>query len=111
MGVFPLAGVPVVPLPCLFVIPASPVLRLPVRQSHRRHLHHHWLSLVTSSLPFIRRPLPHIVTSVVTQLVHNIEQLAGMYRAEGRSVTRGRGQVSQSLGQRAGQSVAGSEGR
>ena len=43
---------------------------------------------MTSSLPFIRRPLPHIVTSVVTQLVHNIEQLAAMYRSESRSVGR-----------------------
>ncbi|XP_043188734.1 protein dopey-1-like [Amphibalanus amphitrite] len=69
-------------------VPAQPMLLNAItgalKQSHRRHLHHHWLSLVTSSLPFIRRPLPHIVTSVVTQLVHNIEQLAAMYRSESR---------------------------
>ncbi|XP_037079103.1 LOW QUALITY PROTEIN: protein dopey-1-like [Pollicipes pollicipes] len=58
-----------------------------LKQDHTRHLHHHWLSLVTSSLPFIRRPLPHIVTSVVTQVVQNVEQLAALYESEDRLTT------------------------
>nr|XP_034191282.1 protein dopey-1 homolog isoform X4 [Osmia lignaria] len=46
---------------------------------HMRHLHQHWTTLVTSSLPFMGSSLTSIVTSVIHQLCCNIEHLASYY--------------------------------
>lgn len=46
---------------------------------HMRHLHQHWTTLVTSSLPFMGTSLTQIVTSVIHQLCRNIEHLASYY--------------------------------
>lgn len=48
-------------------------------QDHMRHLHQHWTTLVTSSLPFMGSSLTLIVTSVINQLCCNIEYLASYY--------------------------------
>ncbi|KMQ93130.1 protein dopey-1-like protein [Lasius niger] len=49
------------------------------RQEHMRHLHQHWTTLVTSSLPFMGSSLTSVVTSVIHQLCGNIEHLASYY--------------------------------
>ncbi|XP_025266125.1 protein dopey-1 homolog isoform X1 [Camponotus floridanus] len=46
---------------------------------HMRHLHQHWTTLVTSSLPFMGSSLTSVVTSVIHQLCSNIEHLASYY--------------------------------
>ncbi|KAK9297047.1 hypothetical protein QLX08_009141 [Tetragonisca angustula] len=46
---------------------------------HMRHLHQHWTTLVTSSLPFMGPSLTSTVTSVIHQLCCNIEHLASYY--------------------------------
>lgn len=50
-----------------------------VLKDHMRHLHQHWTTLVTSSLPFMGSSLTSIVTSVIHQLCCNIEHLASYY--------------------------------
>ncbi|XP_050446319.1 protein dopey-1 homolog isoform X1 [Cataglyphis hispanica] len=47
--------------------------------NHMRHLHQHWTTLVTSSLPFMGSSLTSVVTSVIHQLCSNIEHLASYY--------------------------------
>ncbi|XP_070151430.1 protein DOP1 homolog isoform X2 [Polyergus mexicanus] len=47
--------------------------------NHMRHLHQHWTTLVTSSLPFMGASLTSVVTSVIHQLCSNIEHLASYY--------------------------------
>ncbi|XP_020283145.1 protein dopey-1 homolog isoform X2 [Pseudomyrmex gracilis] len=49
---------------------------------HMRHLHQHWTTLVTSSLPFMGLSLTSVVTSVIHQLCNNIEHLASYYISE-----------------------------
>ena len=44
-----------------------------LRLEHHAHLHIHWLSLVTSALPFVGRWLPRLVMTVVHQLCGNLE--------------------------------------
>lgn len=44
-----------------------------------RHLHQHWTTLVTSSLPYMGLSLTQVVTSVIHQLCCNIEHLASYY--------------------------------
>ncbi|XP_043286527.1 protein dopey-1 homolog isoform X2 [Venturia canescens] len=46
---------------------------------HMRHLHQHWTTLVTSSLPYMGVSLTQVVTSVIHQLCSNIEHLASYY--------------------------------
>ncbi|KAK0181813.1 hypothetical protein PV327_000009 [Microctonus hyperodae] len=47
--------------------------------NHMRHLHQHWTTLVTSSLPYMGPSLTQVVTSVIHQLCCNIEHLASYY--------------------------------
>ncbi|XP_018302265.1 LOW QUALITY PROTEIN: protein dopey-1 homolog [Mycetomoellerius zeteki] len=54
---------------------------------HMRHLHQHWTTLVTSSLPFIGPSLTSVVTSVIHQLCNNIEHLASYYICEDATLT------------------------
>ncbi|XP_021360674.1 protein dopey-1-like isoform X2 [Mizuhopecten yessoensis] len=50
-----------------------------MKQSHNRHMHRHWVAMVTSSLPFMGKALPSIVMNVVAQLCRNIEVVAAKY--------------------------------
>jgi len=52
-----------------------------------RHLHQHWTTLVTSSLPFMGPSLTSVVTSVIHQLCSNIEHLASYYISEEAALT------------------------
>ncbi|XP_032664309.1 protein dopey-1 homolog isoform X1 [Odontomachus brunneus] len=54
---------------------------------HMRHLHQHWTTLVTSSLPFMGSSLTTVVTSVIHQLCSNIEHLASYYISEEAALT------------------------
>ncbi|KYM98153.1 Protein dopey-1 like protein [Cyphomyrmex costatus] len=54
---------------------------------HMRHLHQHWTTLVTSSLPFMGPSLTSVVTSVIHQLCSNIEHLASYYINEDATLT------------------------
>ncbi|XP_018337342.1 PREDICTED: protein dopey-1 homolog isoform X1 [Trachymyrmex septentrionalis] len=54
---------------------------------HMRHLHQHWTTLVTSSLPFMGPSLTSVVTSVIHQLCNNIEHLASYYISEDATLT------------------------
>ncbi|XP_011692229.1 PREDICTED: protein dopey-1 homolog isoform X2 [Wasmannia auropunctata] len=54
---------------------------------HMRHLHQHWTTLVTSSLPFMGPSLTSVVTSVIHQLCNNIEHLASYYISEEATLT------------------------
>ncbi|KAK7479632.1 hypothetical protein BaRGS_00029098 [Batillaria attramentaria] len=47
-----------------------------LKQRHLCHLHRHWVSLVTSALPYMGRALTRIVLCVVSQLCRNLEGLA-----------------------------------
>ncbi|CAK9831783.1 Protein dopey-1 homolog [Anthophora retusa] len=69
-------------------IPGAPIPQQPMflasilsalQLDHMRHLHQHWTTLVTSSLPFMGSSLTSIVTSVIHQLCCNIENLASYY--------------------------------
>ncbi|XP_012258853.2 protein dopey-1 homolog isoform X2 [Athalia rosae] len=72
-------------------IPGAPLSQQPMflasilsalQLDHMRHLHQHWTTLVTSSLPFMGSSLTQIVTSVIHQLCYNIEHLASYYVSE-----------------------------
>ncbi|XP_076237177.1 protein DOP1 homolog isoform X6 [Calliopsis andreniformis] len=69
-------------------VPGAPIPQQPMflasilnalQLDHMRHLHQHWTTLVTSSLPFMGSSLTGIVTSVIHQLCCNIEHLASYY--------------------------------
>ena len=73
------------------VIPDQPMFLAAVvsalRQEKMRHLHSHWTSLVTSTLPFLGKSLSQTVLEVTVQLSRNLENLAPFYAAanEGRA--------------------------
>ncbi|KOX80596.1 Protein dopey-1 like protein [Melipona quadrifasciata] len=69
-----LPGVPI-PQQLMFLASILSALQL----DHMRHLHQHWTTLVTSSLPFMGPSLTSTVTSVIHQLCCNIEHLASYY--------------------------------
>ncbi|XP_060070918.1 protein dopey-1-like [Ylistrum balloti] len=50
-----------------------------MKQSHMRHMHRHWVAMVTSGLPFMSKALSSIVMNVVAQLCRNIEMVASKY--------------------------------
>ncbi|XP_069103129.1 protein DOP1A-like isoform X2 [Argopecten irradians] len=50
-----------------------------MKQSHMRHMHRHWVAMVTSGLPFMSKALSSIVMNVVSQLCRNIETVATRY--------------------------------
>ncbi|XP_060598596.1 protein dopey-1-like isoform X2 [Ruditapes philippinarum] len=56
-----------------------------LKQSHTSHMHRHWVSMVTSALPYMGKYLPGIVMTVVSQLCRNIEALAAQYESDGKS--------------------------
>lgn len=53
-----------------------------LRLEHHAHLHIHWLSLVTSALPFVGRYLPRLVITVINQLCGNLENIASKFWAQ-----------------------------
>ena len=55
-----------------------------LKQTHMCHLHRHWISMVTSTLPHMGKFLPGIVMTVVAQLCRNIEALAVHYETGGK---------------------------
>ncbi|KAK3097876.1 hypothetical protein FSP39_014063 [Pinctada imbricata] len=50
-----------------------------LKQKHMSHMHHHWISMVTSALPYMGASLTGVVMNVVSQLCRNIEALASEY--------------------------------
>uniref|UniRef100_A0ABD2XAC5 Dopey N-terminal domain-containing protein n=3 Tax=Trichogramma kaykai TaxID=54128 RepID=A0ABD2XAC5_9HYME len=69
-------------------VPGAPIPQQPMfitsilsalKLEHMRHIHQYWMTLVTSSLPFMAASLTTIVTSTMHQLCCNIEQLASYY--------------------------------
>lgn len=50
-----------------------------MKQSHLRHMHRHWVAMVTSGLPFMGKALSTVVMNVVAQLCRNIEVVASKY--------------------------------
>ncbi|XP_012276640.1 protein dopey-1 homolog isoform X2 [Orussus abietinus] len=76
------AGAPIPQQP-MFLASILSALQL----DHMRHLHQHWTTLVTSSLPFMESSLTILVTSVIHQLCCNVEHLASYYVSESTAVT------------------------
>ncbi|XP_042903309.1 protein DOP1A isoform X2 [Parasteatoda tepidariorum] len=68
---------PGVPVPCQSMFLSAVLTAL--RQDHHAHLHIHWLSLVTSALPFLGRWLPRLIMTVVNQLCTNLENIMKLY--------------------------------
>ncbi|XP_053397950.1 protein dopey-1-like isoform X3 [Mercenaria mercenaria] len=56
-----------------------------LKQTHTSHMHRHWVTMVTSALPYMGKYLPGIVMTVVSQLCRNIEALAAHYESDGKS--------------------------
>ncbi len=50
-----------------------------LKQQHLCHMHRHWVTMVTSALPYMGRALSHVVVTVVNQMCRNIELLAHLY--------------------------------
>lgn len=71
------------------MIPQQPMFLAAIlsalQQDHMRHLHQHWTTLVTSSLPFMGQSLTHVVMSVVNQLCCNVEKLSTFYGTRSKS--------------------------
>jgi hypothetical protein len=67
------------------VIPDQPMFLAAMvsalRQDKMRHLHSHWTSLITSTLPFLGKSLSQTVLEVTAQLSRNLENLAPFYSA------------------------------
>ncbi len=80
------------------VIPDQPMFLAAMvsalRQDKMRHLHSHWTSLVTSTLPFLGKSLSQTVLEVTAQLSRNLENLAPFYA----SANAGRADVERSFG-------------
>ena len=53
-----------------------------LKQHHLCHMHRHWISLVTSALPYMGKYLPGIIMTVVSQLCRNVEVLAAEYESK-----------------------------
>lgn len=47
-----------------------------LQQTHKSNLHSNWLTLVESTLPIAHRSLTRIMVCIVTQLCHNLEDVA-----------------------------------
>ena len=50
-----------------------------LKQQHLCHMHRHWITMVTSALPFMGRALSCSVVAVVNQICRNLELLAQLY--------------------------------
>lgn len=50
-----------------------------LKQQHLCHMHRHWVTMVTSALPYMGRAQSHVTVTVVNQLCRNIELLAYQY--------------------------------
>lgn len=65
-------------------IPSQPMfltaILCAIKQQKMRHLHHHWLALVASALPFLGRALSQVVITIINQLCQNLEALVTHYR-------------------------------
>ena len=53
-----------------------------LKQQHLCHMHRHWVTMVTSALPYMGRALSHVVVTVVNQMCRNIELLALQYQQD-----------------------------
>uniref|UniRef100_T1J3V3 Uncharacterized protein n=1 Tax=Strigamia maritima TaxID=126957 RepID=T1J3V3_STRMM len=58
-----------------------------IKQNQSRHLHQHWLALITSALPYLGRALSQIIIVIINQLCHNLESLAERYKQPASSLT------------------------
>ena len=50
-----------------------------LKQQHLTNMHRHWVAMVTSTMPYFRKALSHVVITVINQLCRNVELLAQMY--------------------------------
>ncbi len=57
-----------------------------LKQNHHCHMHRHWITMVTSSLPYLGRALCHTVVAIINQLCTNIEVLAQLYELGNKSI-------------------------
>ena len=53
-----------------------------LKQHHRTDMHRHWLTMVTSAMPYIGRSLANILVPVINQLCKNIEIIAELYELD-----------------------------
>ncbi len=53
-----------------------------LKQQRLCHMHRHWVTMVTSALPYMGRALSHVVVTVVNQMCRNIELLAHQYQQD-----------------------------
>ena len=51
-----------------------------LKQHHNCHIHRHWVSLLTDSLPYLEYGLPKMAIPVVNQLCRNLEVLSVLYK-------------------------------
>lgn len=68
---------PAMPVICQGMLLSATLSAL--RQQHLCYVHQHWIAMVTSVMPYMGRALSVVVTTVVGQLCHNVEQLAQQY--------------------------------
>ncbi|XP_029636600.1 protein dopey-1 isoform X3 [Octopus sinensis] len=50
-----------------------------LKQSHRAHMHRHWISMVTAALPHMGKAMALVVMNVVSQLCRNLESISSLY--------------------------------
>ncbi|GAB1600861.1 protein dopey-1-like isoform X3 [Argonauta hians] len=50
-----------------------------LKQSHRAHMHRHWISMVTAALPHMGKAMAVVVMNVVSQLCRNLESISSLY--------------------------------
>ncbi len=58
-----------------------------LKQQHNCHMHRHWISLLTDSLPYLEFGLPKMAIPVVNQLCRNLEILSSLYKVHSHTLT------------------------
>ena len=53
-----------------------------LKQHHRTDMHRHWLTMVTTAMPYVGRSLANILVPVINQLCKNIEIIAELYELD-----------------------------
>ena len=53
-----------------------------LKQHHHTDMHRHWLTMVTTSMPYVGRSLASILVPVINQLCKNIEIIAELYELD-----------------------------
>jgi len=53
-----------------------------LKQQHLTHMHRHWVTMVTSAMPYMGRALAHTLVPLVNQLCKNIELVSELYELD-----------------------------